>query len=284
LGMDHRDAATRIRLLFGGRRHRRVAVVAAAACVGALTLPAAGVVAATAVDGDLAVAQRPAQVDDFACTGPPPFAGHDPEGETKTEQAANRHVEALAFAIWRAATCPLDMSSVPDNDGCTGPPVFAGTPADPADPKAGVVRSPRADEAAAHADARSGCHDTTSTELLAPSATPGVPESVPAGPPDSIPAGPPASTPVGPPDGVPAGPPEGVPAGPPASTPGGPPESVPAGPPVSTPGGPPEDVPTGPPVSTPVGPPDGVPAGPPASTPVGPPAGVPGASGGAASG
>ena len=144
----------------------------------------------------------PAQVDDFACTGPPPFAGHVPDGETNAEQAVNRHVEAVAFAIWRAANCPLE-DSVAD-DGCTGPPVFAGTPADPADPTAGVVPSPRADEAAAHADARSGCQDTTTTAVLAASATPGVPESLPAGPPDSIPAGPPASTPAGPPDGVPA--------------------------------------------------------------------------------
>jgi hypothetical protein len=278
--MDQRDVATRIRWLLGGCRHHRVAVVAAAACVGALTLPAAGLVAARTVGVDPAVAHHPAQVDDFACTGPPPFAGQA-EGDTKAEQAANRHVEALAFAIWRATNCPLDESSVPDDDGCTGPPVFAGTPADPADPKAGVVPSPRAEEAAAHADARSGCQDTTSTEVLAASAIPGVPDSVPAGPPDSVPAGPPTSTPVGPPEGVPAGPPESVPAGPPASMPGGPPDSVLAGPPVSTPVGPPESVPTGPPVSTPTGPPDGVPAGPPASIPVGPPAGVPAAPDGA---
>jgi hypothetical protein len=252
--MDHRDVATRIRSLLSGCRNRRVAVVAAA-CVGALTLPAADVVAARAVGGDPAAAQHPAQVDDFACTGPPPFAGQVPEGGTKAEQAANRHDEALAFAIWRAANCPLDETPVEsnllDDDGCTGPPVFAGTPADAADPKAGVVPSPRADEAAAHADERSGCQDTTSTEVLTASASPGVPESVPAGPPDSLPAGPPASTPVGPPEDVPAGPPD------------------------STPSGPPADVPAGPPVSTPTGPPEGVPAGPPASTPVGPPAGVP---------
>ena len=247
--MDERDVATRIRLLVGGL-HLRVAVVGAAACVGALTLSAAGVTAASAVGGDPAVARQPAQVDDFACTGPPPFAGQVPDGETNVEQAVNRHVEAVAFAIWRAANCPLE-DSVAD-DGCTGPPVFAGTPADPADPTAGEVPSPRADEAAAHADARSGCQDTTTTVVLAASATPGVPGSVPAGPPDSIPAGPPASTPAGPPEGVPAGPPE--------STPVGPPEGVPAGPPVSTP------------------------AGPPASTPVGPPAGLPGAPGDAGDG
>ena len=115
LGMDQRDVASRF--TFAARASSPCRAVVAAACVGALTLPAAGVVAARTVGGDPAVAQRPAQVDDFACTGPPPFAGQVPDGETKAEQAVNRQVEALAFAIWRAANCPLDetqSSSVTD--------------------------------------------------------------------------------------------------------------------------------------------------------------------------
>ena len=217
--MRHNAAITRFRSPWGRLIHRRRGLVAAA-CVGALTLPAAGIVSAGA-SGGAEVGVRPSvPVAEFTCTGPPPFAGQVPEGETPVGRAVNRWVEALAFAMWRAVNCPLEADDIAAAVVLAVPP--EGVPTGPPD-----------------------------------SVPVGPPEGVPAGPPDSVPVGPPEGVPAGPPVSVPVGPPEGVPAGPPVSVPVGPPEGVPAGPPVSVPVGPPEGVPAGPPVSVPVGAPEG---------------------------
>lgn len=164
-----------------------------------------------------------------------------------------------------ATSAPLE-TSLPDTSvepaefECTGPPPFAGTPAEaggraeealefaefratecPASddavvaegtdpcigppPFAGVPAQGkgRALEALLHAGIRSACQDEApaTTEATEPPA-PTVPAAahVPAGPPAQAPAGPPAQVPAGPPASVPAGPPADVPPGPPVSTPG----------------------------------------------------------------
>src|SRR5262245_18373543 len=89
----------------GGAGHRRVALTAAA-CLAALALPAAGLVVARTGGGDpdpAGVVDRPVfPVERLACTGPPPFAGPSPAGNSGVLRAA----EAREFAEWRIANCP----------------------------------------------------------------------------------------------------------------------------------------------------------------------------------
>ncbi len=247
------------------RRLGRVAVVAA--CAAALAAPAAALTIA-AVDEDEPVpastSARPAPVqaeDELSCTGPPPFAGEVPEGDTPEEQEANREAEAEAFEAWREANCTDEdpagdpAQGRPDVGGeCSGPPPFAETEAEGADPHNGVVPSPRAAEARAFAETRAACGggDGEGTDVEAPTgaARTGPPEGTPSGPPEGTPTGPPQGTPTGPPEGTPApqgagdaervdgaqsGPPQGTPSGPPPGTPSGPPEGTPSGPPEGTP-------------------------------------------------
>ncbi len=64
---------------------------------------------------------------ELACTGPPPFAGVEPEGDTEAEREANREREARQFSAWREANCP------DDTNGSGGDEVDlpAGTPSGP---------------------------------------------------------------------------------------------------------------------------------------------------------
>ncbi|MGH9136103.1 MAG: hypothetical protein ACRD0G_03530 [Acidimicrobiales bacterium] len=261
------------------RRRWPVVVVASLAAVTVAT----GVVTAVSGGGrpeTIGVLERPDDVPptgDLSCDGPPPFAGQPPVGDTEEERASNRAAEAAEFAQWRAENCPAPATSEPPateppatsepaDDPCTGPPPFAGVPAEPADPAAGIVPSPRAAEAAAHAAQRQECHDGPTTTTAPPPIEPATNEVAPAGPPVSVPAGPPEGVPAGPPEGA-GDPPEGVPgdppehAGPPDDRPAAPPDVPPASPPDITPGGPPDNVPGGPPDDAPGGPPDDVPGG-----------------------
>ena len=175
--MRHNAAFTGVRSSWGRLVRRRRGLVAAA-CLGALTLPAAGIASAGA-SGGAQVGVRPSvPVAELTCSGPPPFAGQVPEGETPVGRAVNRWVEAMAFAMWRAVNCPLEADDI----------------------AAAVVLAVPPD----------------SVPVGAPDGVPqGPPDSVPdgvaQGPPDSVPVGPPDSVPVGPPDSVPVGPPGGVP-------------------------------------------------------------------------
>ncbi len=58
-----------------------------------------------------------------------------------------------------STTTAAPTTTLVDDDACTGPPPFAGVPAEPADPDAGIVPSPRAEEAHEHAAERQACHD-----------------------------------------------------------------------------------------------------------------------------
>jgi hypothetical protein len=251
-----------------GSGHRRRALLAA--CVGALILPAAGIVAARASGTDdepAGVVDQPVNTDQFACTGP------------KSEETANGQAQAREYAEWRAINCPsgdtttsVAVGGTIANAACSGPPAFAGTSAEPADPRTSVIPAPRAAEAAALAETRSGCPATTSTMVTTTTARVDSAQAIPTssaavapgaiieptGPPDGVPAGSPDSV-QGTPQGVPGGHLSGVP-GPPEGVAPGPPEGVP-GPPAGAPG-PPDGAPAGPPNGVP-GPPDGVPAGPP---------------------
>lgn len=251
----------------------RVAVLAAG--VLALAAPAAALTVGGAAGGgrptELTSAQAPDGLGVLSCTGPPPFAGTVPEGGTAAERGAARAAEAAELAAWREANCPpeqIDEETRPPGPECGGPPPFAGSSAEPADPEGDVVPSPRAAEAAAHAESRADCRPDgaagTEDDVGA------TPEDVTTGPPAGTPTGPPASVTTGPPDETPAGPPEGVTTGPPEGVPTGPQAGTPAGPPTGTPAGPPTGVPTGAPEEAPAGPPDRVPAGPPDRVP-GPP-------------
>ena len=87
-----------------GRRRRALL----AACIGALVVPAAGIVAArsSGTDGDpVGVVDQPVVTDQFACTGPPPTLGQDGDG-ADAERAAARRAQAREFAEWRAINCP----------------------------------------------------------------------------------------------------------------------------------------------------------------------------------
>jgi hypothetical protein len=265
----HLDRATAAAEVVSGRRRWPLL----AACVAALIAPAAGIVAARASsnDGDpTGVVDQPVGVsDEFVCTGPPPFAGPVTDAATTGDEAAARRAQVLEYAEWRATNCSsrdttssIAVDSTAVNTSCSGPPPFAGSSAEPADPDASVIPSPRAAEAAALAEVRSGCPDTTTT-MVTTSTTPvatttqptptssatvspaenvapaSQPEDLP-GPPDGVPAGPPEDVP-GQSDGVP-GRPDGVPAGPPEDVPGqsdgvpGRPDGVPAGSPDGVPG------------------------------------------------
>lgn len=247
----------------------RVAVLAAG--VLALAAPAAALTVSGAPSGDqpaeVTSAQAPDGVGVLSCTGPPPFAGTVPDGETTAERGAARAAEAAELATWREANCPpdeADEETPPPAPECGGPPPFAGSSAEPADPGDEVVPSPRAAEAAAHAESRADCRPDDAAGVGDDDAATG--DDVTTGPPAGTPAGPPAGVTPGPPEGVPTGPPEGVVTGPPAGVPTGPPEGTPDGPPEGTPADPPAGLPTGP-ERTPAGPPEDVPAGPPAGAP-----------------
>jgi hypothetical protein len=256
----------------------RVAVLAAG--VLALAAPAAALTVAGATGGErpteLTSARAPDGLGVLSCTGPPPFAGTVPAGETAAERDAARAAEAAELAAWREANCPPDETDgeeTPSSPECAGPPPFAGASAEPADPGGEVVPSPRAAEAAAHGESRVDCRPD---DAAAPGDDNGAaPEGVTTGPPAGTPSGLPEGVTTGPPEGVPTGPPAGVTPGPPEGVPTGPPEGVPTGPPEGTPAGPPAGRPTGPPEGTPTGPPEGTPAGPPEGVPAGPPDGVP---------
>jgi hypothetical protein len=114
----------------------------------------------------------------------------------------------------------------PPGTNCAGPPPFADQPAQPADPSAGVIPSPRAHEANALDAARAACPDDPG----------GRPEGTPSGPPEGTPSGPPAGVESGAPEGTPSGPPAGVESGAPEGTPTGPPTGTRSGPPTGEPG------------------------------------------------
>ncbi|MGQ0615974.1 MAG: hypothetical protein ACT4PW_03120 [Acidimicrobiia bacterium] len=229
------------------RRTRWTPAVAVAAALLAVAVPAAAVAFGDdSQPTDVGPAQTPEDPGpgggELSCTGPPPFAGTEPEGDTEEEQEANRAAEAEAFEVWRAENCPADEErddaeegdaddegppeGIPPGvaEGCAGPPPFAELPAEEADPGAGVIPSPRADEARQLAEQRAACGgedgegDVGGTEAQAET-----------GPPEGTPTGPPEGTPTGPPEGTPAGAPEGTPTGPPDGTPTGPPDGVPGG-------------------------------------------------------
>ena len=149
-------------------------------------------------DGD-AVEEEPVEEEDgepaFECTGPPPFAGEEPEdGRSRAE-------EARAFAEFRATECPerADDPEEPGEDetsrarqsGEVVPPSHAGPPAEVGPPA----------HAGPPAEVGPPAHAGPPAEVVPPSHA-GPPAEV--GPP--VDAGPPAE--VGPP--VDAGPPAGA--------------------------------------------------------------------------
>jgi hypothetical protein len=128
----HLDRATAAAA--GGPEHRRTALLAASVAV--LVLSAAGIVAARSGDGasdPAGVVDRPTFVEEeLACTGPPPFAGQVPDGDTMAERAANRQAEAREFAEWRAFNCPLgDRGSSPTVASSTSTEATTTTTVDP---------------------------------------------------------------------------------------------------------------------------------------------------------
>ncbi|MGH9246474.1 MAG: hypothetical protein ACRD29_19620, partial [Acidimicrobiales bacterium] len=185
-----------------------------AACLMLMAAPAAAVAASTVGDRPVVEPGQPSEEapddEEFTCNGPPPFASQAPEGETEEERAANREAEAETFEAWREANCPEEdddgqapsEQTPPGAQACVGPPPFAEVPAEPADPSAGVIPSPRAEEATGFAETRSTCRDSDA------GASPG---PVPA---PTAPGGTPSGTEGGPPEDVPPGPPGGVPGGP----------------------------------------------------------------------
>lgn len=208
----------------GRRPLARVAVVAVG-CLLLVGAPAAALVAASRDDGPEPLVPAATDEDggkaELSCSGPPPFAGEPatPADPAAGEVPSDRAAEAEAFEAWREANCPDDETTststststttptAPDaegeghrdgdgeGDGCTGPPPFAGEPATPADPGAGQVPSPRAEEAREHAERRQACGDRD-----------GDAEDQGG---DEGPEQPPARRPGGPPPGVPGGPPGG---------------------------------------------------------------------------
>ena len=209
--LDHRVAAAHLdratAAAAGVPEHRRTALLAAS--VAALVLSAAGIVAARSGDGasdPAGVVDRPTFVEgELACTGPPPFAGQVPDGDTMAERAANRQAEAREFAEWRAFNCPLGErgSSPTVTSSVTTSTEATTTTVDPTTTMAMPTSSAAVSPAV-------GVEPQGPPEHV-----PGPPDGVP-GPPDGVP-GPPEGVP-GPPDGVP-GPPEGLP-GPPAEVAG----------------------------------------------------------------
>ena len=269
-------------------RPRRWPAVAAAT-LAALTVTT-GVVAAvngTGRPATVGVGDRPDPVPPegaLSCDGPPSSAGEHP-----SSAPGGRAVEAAELMQWREENCPAsttertapaevladdepaatselagdsEATTEPGDDPCTGPPPFASAPAEPADPAASAVPSPRSSEAAVLATERHACAAGT-TAADATNAPVGVPQGAPArtpGRPPGVPQGPPEETPNGPPADAPQGPPEGTPNGPPADAPQGPPEGTPDPtevPPIElpvvvpdrgadhAPGGPPDDAPAG---------------------------------------
>ena len=202
-----------------GRRRRALL----AACIGALIVPAAGIVAArsSGSDGDpVGVVDQPVVTDQFACTGPPPTLGQAGDG-ADAEQAVARNAQAREFAEWRAINCPSSDTT-------------SSIAVDPT--------STMATTTTAAVTTTTLAMTTTEAMATTSAALPAAANGAPANPPDDVPADPRADgvparsedAPAGPPDGVP-GPPDGVPAGPPDGVPG-PPDGVPTGPPDDVPG------------------------------------------------